>query len=250
MPDDPPFPNFVELAKARDEFHNLCVSWINEHGIPGEGKPLLAGLFLSRATELFAGLTQLAFRGHNAGASIILRSMFECVVYSRACMWNDKYMNEYLAQNEKERQKQYNRILQLKSPILKDLASQIDPESIKEGQEMLDSLEASGTCSLEAFSRVAEMHDWYLLLHFLHSGEVHVTVDSLQKDLVVGAEGEIQEFNLGVSFSDSKRNISTAGLFLTRVLREAQVAYWGKEDELPEEWEGRWTKLAGLVPET
>jgi uncharacterized protein DUF5677 len=239
-------PNLEKLAQSRNDFRELCVLWINENASNSEGNKFLTWLLFSKSVSRFEGLTLLALKGHNDGASIILRSLFESVVFLIACMKDEKAITEYLAKGERDKLKLFNKVNSSQSLVMQDLVKGIEGNRVREIKASVKELDSrrSGLWNFENYCRTAGLHDWYVTFYSIHSNDVHVTPTSLEKGMVVGSDGEIEKIELGRNFNDTCRNIAAAGWLLATAFHHAQLSLFGKANKQPSRWATKWAKLA------
>jgi hypothetical protein len=240
------FEKFGEVKGLRDSFAKACLSWVDEHGVPSGGKEFLVGMFFIRAIELFKDSTELAFNGRNTSASILIRSIFECLVQAKACFDSEEALDQYMARHPRSMIAQFNKMKRSDSDFVQGEAKKFNPATLKEFEGELLDPKKSGKWSLQKFAKEAGLEELYTLYYSLGSSDAHVSPSSLDKSVLLNQDNEVCALHVGDSYEESGRNIAVSGFFLAQLFGVFQQASIKKEDGIPLHWIKQWENVLSI----
>lgn len=145
-------------------------------------KLILVALYM-RTLTLYQSIYFIAQRGMLAETRILLRSLIETVFYL-AALSNDESVSQVLQiKDENQKLKSVNRILNSKTKI-NNLPSHSELNKIKQDIEKRIEVISVPNKSIEEFSRIAKMHDYYLTVYSQLCNSVHTNLIDLEAHVV------------------------------------------------------------------
>lgn len=153
---------------------------------------IIATLFM-RVLEHYQATYILLGRGVVAPARVTLRALVECIFKLRAIATNPDALASYINEDLLYRQKLINKAQNNGYPNLEETREAMTDDDVGELKQEI-AKKGAKEISVEQWSRLADMHEWYITNYSLLSKAVHTQVRELEDYLKLGAADEIQQF--------------------------------------------------------
>lgn len=185
---------FFTLA---DEVNKYCQGAIyNLRPHSKDKQEVLVSTLYIRVLNNYQASVLLAERGLSPQCGVLARSMIEALFSLSAIAKNEKYADEFILDDQRNRLSFLYKYREFHHGLL--------PETQKEEVELLEqqlkqeiSTGEIKKKTTEQWSKDAGMHDWYLTTYAVLSQSVHSKVRDLEKYLVLNGENEIVELRWG-----------------------------------------------------
>lgn len=229
--------DFFQLADKVNQFCQKQMFKLEAHN-KDKQETLVAALYI-RVINTYQAAILLAERGLMSQSKTLTRSMIESLFSLCAIAKSEKYADEFILEDQRNRLRYVNKYRKLHGGIPPEV-SRAEIESLeKQLHEDIKEHEIKKKTT-EQWSIDAGMHDWYLAVYSVLSDSVHSKVKDLERHLVVNNSNEIKEFQWGPDDHDIEKILMTliqgmlTGLKCTLSLfnqkRESEIA--GFEEHL------------------
>lgn len=199
-------PSFFALA---GEVNKYCQSAMYTFEVHNKDKQeVLVSTLYIRALNNYQAAILLAERGLMPQSRVLVRAMIEALFSLCAIAKSEKYANEFILEDQRNRLRFLNKYRQLHGGLPPDVNREEVEALQQELQEDIKTSEIKKK-STEQWSIDAEMHDWYLTAYSVLSESVHSKVKDLERYLVLNDENEITEFRWGPDDHDIESILTT-----------------------------------------
>lgn len=197
------------FARARNinrDCHELLFSAnIRNH----DGRAVIIATLFMRCLDHYQAIIILLGRGVIPGAKVTLRALVECIFKIRAVAINPNSLKMFIEQDlvyrrksmKNARNNSYPNLDEARSAITDEDIAQLDAEAKRRGAKEIKIVE---------WSRLADMHEWYVTNYTLLSDAIHTPVRELEAYLVLGEDGEIKQLRYASALDDIPLLLLTA----------------------------------------
>lgn len=171
---------------------------------------LLIACLFTRILDHYQATVILLGTGLVAPAKVVLRAIIETVFTIRAIAANEEMLRDYINADLLKRLKTLKKAQKHDHIInLDDVRQAITPDLI---DKLNEQIEASGAKSrtVEEYSKLAGMHDWYMTHYALLSDATHSNVRDLESYLSIDKAGEARSIVYAPSLDEIPLMILTA----------------------------------------
>ncbi|MCM2395213.1 DUF5677 domain-containing protein [Rhizobium sp. S95] len=169
---------------------------------------IIATLFM-RCLDHYQATIILLGRGVIPDAKVTLRALVECIFKMRAVSINSSSLEIFIKQDllyrlksmNNARNNSYSNIDEARSKITDDDIAQLKAEVKRRGAKEIKIVE---------WSRLADMHEWYIAHYTLLSDAIHTPVRELEAYLVLGEDSEIKQLRYAPALDDIPLLLLTA----------------------------------------
>jgi len=182
----------VDLFKQAEKISSDCYSALAKARPHNKDKKeLIVSCLFPRTMELFQGTYLLISRGMIPSSNVMLRALIETMFVLVAASKNDEALEAYILNDEVERLKAANKIIEDKTNTFSEVPIE-DARRIK--AELKKKIEAQKIrkYKTEDFARKAGLHDWYLTVYAVTSQSVHAAVKDMEQYLDIDTNNVVK----------------------------------------------------------
>lgn len=172
-----------------------------------DGQAIITATLFMRALEHYQATIILLRRGVIAAAKVTLRALTETVFRLRAIAFNGDALKAFIAEDLVHRKRLINKARSNAYPNLEEARGAITDQLAEKIEQQIKSTGAKAL-STEEWSKLAEMHDWYITHYSLLSKAAHTQVRELEAYLE--SRREIQELHYAPSMDEIPQLILVA----------------------------------------
>lgn len=198
-----------EFFALADEVNEYCQKAMYKFEAHNKDKQeVLVSTLYIRTLNNFQASVLLAERGMMPQSRVLVRAMIEALFSLCAIAKSEKYADDFLLEDQKNRMRFLNKFRQLHGGLPPD-SNKEEVESLE--QKLKEEIKAGEIKekSTEQWSKDAGMHDWYLTAYSVLSTSVHSKVKDLERYLVLNDKNEIAEFRWGPEDHDIEKILMT-----------------------------------------
>jgi len=197
------------LFVLADEVNEYCQKAMYKFEAHNKDKQeVLVSTLYIRTLNNYQASILLAERGMMPQSRVIVRAMVEALFSLCAIAKSEKYADDFILEDQKNRLKYLNKFRQLHGGLPPD-ANKEEVELLeKQLKEEIRAGEIKEK-STEQWSKDAGMHDWYLTAYSVLSATVHSKVKDLERYLALNDKNEIVEFRWGPDDHDVEEILMT-----------------------------------------
>ena len=164
---------------------------------------IVCAVLFSRCLSICQAAIVIAMKGMDVPTRILLRCVLESLFILVASSKSEDIAKEFVAADQLERRKYFNKARSWKDDSLKELAAKHATDEIKKKIEK--DIEETGSKKIytEQIAIKAGLHDWYLTTYSIFSQSVHSSIRDLEKHLIVDDQKNI----IGLINEPSTENI-------------------------------------------
>jgi hypothetical protein len=159
----------------------------------GDLRHVLVATLFARTIQHVAAATILIERGLKAQSRVMLRAGMESLFSLAAVVADEKFATRFLAADQIERRKLFNKSKTWTSPGLQEQALEnATDERLAEIEAEIERQKAE-PLRTDQIATVAGMQEWYTTAYAVFSQSVHSNIRDLQRHIVVSPEGDVAE---------------------------------------------------------
>jgi len=201
---------FPEWFEVLYQINGYCQNLQYELNINNQNpQQIVCAALYSRCLSMYQAALSMAVKGMDVQTRILLRCMLESLFILVASSTSEDIAKEFVAADQLERRKIFNKARSWSAESLKKLAINHATDEMKEKIER--DIEETGAKKIyaEQMAIKAGLHDWYLTAYSIFSQSVHSSIRDLEKHLITDGQKNI----IGLKNEPSTENIER--LFIT-----------------------------------
>lgn len=211
------------------------------------GQQLVCASLYARCISMYQAAIFISIKGMETQAIILLRCLLESLFNLVASSKSEEVVKKFVAADQFERRKFFNKARMWKSDSLRDLAEKhATDEIIQQIQNDIDKTEAQ-RFPTEQVAIKAELHDWYLTAYSIFSHSVHSSVRDLEKHLIINDQGDITGLINEPTIDEYDRLFATAAEAMLHALKAVEKVFDLKTSEFVNEKYKVLAKLAKKI---
>ncbi|MCI0560857.1 MAG: DUF5677 domain-containing protein [Nitrososphaera sp.] len=198
-----------EFFALADEVNEYCQKAMHKFEAHNKDKQeVLVSTLYIRTLNNYQASILLAERGMMPQTRVLVRAMIEALFSLCAIAKSEKYADDFILEDQKNRLRFLNKFRQLHGGLPPD-SNKEEVETLE--QQLKEEIKAGDIKekSTEQWSKDAGMHDWYLTAYSVLSASVHSKVKDLERYLVLNDKNEITEFRWGPDDHDVEKLLMT-----------------------------------------
>ncbi len=170
---------------------------------------IVCAALYSRCLSMYQAALVVTMKGMDVQTRVLLRCVLESLFILVASSKSEDIAKEFVAADQLERRKFFNKATSWRADSLKELAANHATDEMKE--KIAKDIEETGSKKIytEQMAIKAGLHDWYLTAYSIFSQSVHSSIRDLEKHLIIDDQNKI----IGLKNEPSNENIDR--LFLT-----------------------------------
>lgn len=199
------------------------------------GQQLVCASLYARCLSMYQAVISISIKGMETQASILLRCLLESLFSLVASSKFEEVVKQFIAADQVERRKFFNKARMWKSDSLRDLADKhATDKMIQKIQKDIEETEAK-RFPTEQIAIKAELHDWYLTAYSILSPSVHSSIRDLEKHLIIDDQGDITGLKNEPTIDDYDRLFATAAESMLHALMAVEKVFELKTSEFVDE---------------
>ena len=199
------------------------------------GQQLVCASLYARCLSMYQASIAISIKGMETQATILLRCLLESLFSLVASSKSTEVVKKFVAADQLERRKFFNKARMWKSDSLRDLAGKhATDEIIRKIQNDIDKAEAQ-RFPTEQVAIKAELHDWYLTAYSIFSLSVHSSARDLEKHLIIDEKGDITGLKNEPTIDDYDLLFMTAAESMLHALMAVEKVFVLKTSEFVDE---------------
>lgn len=232
-----------EFFALTDEVNEYCQKAMYKLEAHKENKQeVLVSTLYIRTLNNFQASVLLAERGMMPQCRVLVRAMIEALFSLCAIARSEKYADDFILEDQKNRLRFLNKLRQLHGGVPPD-SNKEEVESLE--QQLKEEIGAGGIKekSTEQWSKDAGMHDWYLTAYSVLSTSVHSKVKDLERYLALNDKDEIAEFRWGPEDHNIEEILMTSVQGMLTALNYARSLFKQRQESQVTEFQERLNSL-------